>query len=133
MPPKPRNPAAFKSQPWVLYDTIVAESFLLGDSTNGNAVGGQTPAISSSGEINFFQSAGRTTATMPWYTNLDTVGQLSYGFQVWQIYVNIMFPAMPPFASINPNAPVSPAPIAQGPGYIPPTVRLMECILTSVC
>lgn len=117
----PKNPAAYKSQPWVLFDTIAAKSFLLGDTTNGLAIGSQVPAISANGEINFFQSSGRTRATMPWYTNLDVAGQLAYGLQTWQIYLNFLFPLMPPGESVNPNN--------EATGGVPGTARLMEAIL----
>jgi hypothetical protein len=122
----PQTPGAFKSQPWVLFDTIASKSFLMGDSTaDGLAIGSQIPSISSAGEITFFQSSGRTRATMPWYTNLDVAGQLAYGLQVWQIYLNIVFPTMPNRATtIQDLATVGPA---QGP--IPTTIRLAEAIL----
>lgn len=121
----PQSPKAFKSQPWILYDSIVARSFLWGDTTNGIAVGGQVPAVSAQGEIVFFQSAGRTIATLPWYTNFDVNGQLMYGFEVWQIYLACEFPAMPLVPSYDPNAPVA-APTLLN---VPPTHRLAECII----
>jgi len=117
-----QNPAAYKSQPWVLFDTIASKSFLLGDP-NGLAIGSQVPAINSNGEIVFFQSSGRTQANMPWYTNLDVAGQLAYGFQVWQIYLNVMFPVMPNKASVFQESTV----LTVGPTA--PTVRLAEAIL----
>lgn len=121
----PNQPKAFKSQPWILYDSIVARSFLWGDTTNGIAVGGQTPAVSAQGEIVFFQSAGRTFATLPWYTNFDVNGQLMFGFEVWQIYFAVEFPAFPLVPSYDPNAPVA-APTLLN---VPPTTRLAECII----
>jgi hypothetical protein len=120
MAENPQNPAAFKSQPWQLFDTIAARSFLLGDGTNGLAIGSQVPAISANGEIIFFQSSGRTRANMPWYTNLDVAGQLAYGFQVWQIFVNIMFPLTPAGQSVDPQSLV---------GGVPGPTRLAEAIL----
>lgn len=124
------QPKNFKSQPWVLFDSIVARSFLWGDgSANGLAVGSQTPAVSASGEIVFFQSAGRTTQTYPWYTNFDVNGQLMYGFEVWQIYLSFSFPAMPLQTSYDPNAPVA-APTLLN---VPPTTRLAEAILNYGC
>jgi hypothetical protein len=102
-PPDINNPKKFKSQPWILFDTIASRSFLMGDPVN-LAIGSQTPAISQSGEIVFFQSAGRTRASMPFYTNLDVPGQLAYGLRVWQIYVMIAFPQMVSAATVNPNA-----------------------------
>lgn len=115
------NPKAFKSQPWVLFDTVVARSFLLGDTTNGLAIGSQTPAVSSSGEITFFNS-GRTDANYPWYTNLNVSGQLAYGLEVWQLYLHLMLPTMPDVANIGYDItaePVSP----------PGPVKLAEAII----
>lgn len=118
----PNQPKQFKSQPWVLFDTVAAKSFLLGDtSANGLAVGSQTPAISASGEITFFNS-GRTQATYPWYTNLDVSAQLAYGLEVWQIYLALMFPVMPDVGNIGydiTGEPISP----------PGTVKLAEAII----
>lgn len=124
MPPQPKNPKAFKSQPWILFDSIVARSFLLGDTTNGKAIGSEVPAISANGEITFFQSSGRTRATMPWYTNLDMAGQLAYGLQVWQIYVNLVFPVLPSLQTRDPNGDADDTTVG-----VPANVRLMEAIL----
>jgi hypothetical protein len=115
--------APFKVQPWVLYDTVASTTFLLGAATN--AIGGNSPAISSSGEITFFQSPGRTTQQMPWYTNMDQPGSLSYGMTVWQIYLNIMFPTMPLQPNFDPDAPAMAPTILN----VPPTTRLAEAIL----
>jgi hypothetical protein len=113
------QPLEFKSQPWILYDTIVSTQFLLGATVN--AIGSAGPAISSSGEMNFFNSQGRNRAVMPWYTNQDLSGQLSYGLEVWQIYLSFQFPTFTP---------------TQNQGYdlsdnagVPPTVKLAEAIL----
>lgn len=115
-------PGAFKSQPWILFDTIAAESFLLGDgSAAGLAKGSQVPALNSQGEMIFFQGGGRTTASFPWYTNLDLSGQLAYGMEVWQIYLLFGFPAITP----NQNNNTDPA---ADPG-VPPTVKLLEAFL----
>lgn len=112
----------FKKQPWILFDTVVARSFLLGDtSANGLAVGTQTPAVNSNGEITFFAS-GRTYANYPWYTNFDVSGQLAYGFEVWQMYLHFILPTMPDVANIGydiTGEPISP----------PGTVKLAEAIL----
>lgn len=122
-PEAPQNPKAFKSQPWVLFDTIAAYSFLMGDPSNdAKAIGSDSPAVSSSGEIVFFQSAGRTRQTMPWFTNQDIPGQLAYGLQVWQVYLRTSFPIMPAVPNLDPNA-------QQPPIGIPPTQRLAEAIL----
>lgn len=118
-------PQQFKSQPWVLFDTVVARSFLLGDTTNGIAIGSSIPAISSSGEIVFFNASGRTTSTLPWYTNLDMPGQLSYGFEVWQVYLSIMLPIAPQINDVDFTPPVAAPTITS----VPPTVRLAECII----
>lgn len=84
----------FKSQPWKVHDAIVANSFLLGDTTQGNlAVGTQGPAISAGGEMIFFAS-GRLQPNLPWYTSLQQVGALSYGFEVWQMSITLMLPPM---------------------------------------
>jgi len=120
----PQTPGAFKSQPWVLFDTIASKSYLLGDTTSaGLAIGSQVPSLNANGEIVFFQSSGRTRASMPWFTNLDVAGQLAYGLQVWQIYLNIVFPTLPNKASNIQNSTES------GVGSVPPTVRLAEAIL----
>lgn len=121
----PGSPKQFKSQPWVLFDTVVARSFLLGDTTNGLAVGSQTPAISSNGEIVFFAGGGRTTANLPWYTNLDLQGQLSYGFEVWQMYLFLAFPMGPLTLNNDFSEPVA----ALNLPNVPPTVRLAEAIV----
>ena len=124
-PPDPSNPAqpgAFKSQPWVLFDTVVARSFLWGDnSANGLAVGTQMPAVDASGQMVFFNAPGRTTVTTPWYTNLDQQSQLSYGMEVWAIYLHIMVPVMTP----NQNIGYDPTANAGVAG----TVKLAEAIL----
>jgi hypothetical protein len=128
MAPMPQvgRPKNFKSQPWVLFDTVAAFSFLRGDTTaNGLAIGSQTPAVNMNGEIVFFQGGGRTTANYPWYTNLDVSGQLAYGFEVWQIYLLLAFPVMPFVASVNPNPPASAPSVPE----TPTTLRLAESII----
>lgn len=113
------DPKQFKSQPWILFDSLVSSSFLVGSTVN--AIGQSTPVISSSGEIIFFQSANRTRATMPWYTNLDQIGQLSYGFEVWQISLAFEFPTFPPTQNIGYDLTLNPG--------VPGTIKLMESIL----
>lgn len=135
MPPMPGqtggfNPSGqtpdFKSQPWFLFDSIVAYSYLLGDtSANGLARGSAIPAVSGAGEMIFFQSQGRTTATMPWYTNIDQPGQLAYGFEVWQMYLIFAFPIAPLSNSYDFDAPVT-APTLLN---VPMPVRLLECLV----
>lgn len=83
----------FKTQPWILFDTIVSTDFRPGTAVD--AVGSSNPAISQQNTIIFFQGAGRTKASMPWYTNLDMPGQLSYGLEVWQIYFALKNPRVP--------------------------------------
>lgn len=124
-----QNPKAYKSQPWTLYDTVVARSFLLGDtSPDGLAVGSQVPALSSSGEIQFFGQSARTAQNMPWYSNQDLPGQLSYGFRVWQIFLEILFPATTEIASVNPNR-YEPPLAATTLGIVPGALKLAEAIL----
>ena len=93
----------FKSQPWVVFDTVSSPSFLLGDARPENfAVGTTGPAITNSGQINFFDT-GRTEPRFPWYTSLELVGQLSYGFKAWQAYLHFGFPAVPNRPSVDPT------------------------------
>lgn len=116
------QPLEFKGQPWILFDTIVARSYLLGDvSAQGIAIGGQVPAISAAGEMTFFNGGGRVKSTLPWYTNLDLPGQLSYGLEVWQIYLMFAFPTLTPNQNNGADFSVNPG--------IAPGVKLMEAIL----
>jgi hypothetical protein len=119
----PQAPKQYKSQPWVLYDTVASTDYRLGSTTN--AIGATTPAISDAGEMTWFNSPGRTKGNMPWYTNLDTPGRLSYGMEVWQVYVRLMFPAMPLQPSFSPAVPAAVPNILT----VPPTTRLAEAIL----
>ena len=98
----PEELPEFKSQPWIVYDTIASNSFLVGENRPAFfASGTNGPAITAAGEMIFF-SAGRTQPTQPWYTSTELVGQLSYGFEAWQVYVHFGFPAMPDRLSNNP-------------------------------
>lgn len=116
------SPKSFKSQPWILFDDVVANSFLLGDtSSDGLAQGTTIPAISANGEMVFFNAPGRNAASTPWFTNLDQQSTLSYGFEVWQIYVLFAFPAFPPTQNIGYDLSAN--------AGVPGTVKLMECIL----
>lgn len=118
-PPSPEGVTPdYKSQPWILFDTVASADFRLG---SGTAIGSTIPAITSAGEMIFFNGPGRNNATMPWYTNLDVSGQLAYGLEVWQIYVLIAFPAMPPNQNIGYD-------LANNAG-VPGTVKLAEAIL----
>lgn len=111
----------YKGQPWVLFDTVAARSFLLGDTVNGLAIGSNVPAISAAGELQFFNAPGRNTQTTPWYTNLDQQSMLSYGMEVWQIYLLFMMPAMPPIQNIGYDF--------ESNAGVPGTVKLIEAIL----
>jgi hypothetical protein len=94
----------FKGQPWIVYDTIAARSFLVGENRPAFfAFGTSGPAITSAGEMVFFASGGRNKANMPWYTNLELNGQLSYGFEVWQMYLHFGFPQVPNIPSDDPQ------------------------------
>jgi hypothetical protein len=96
----------FKSQPWIVYDTVAAYSFLLGEDRQGlNAINTSGPAINARGEMLFFSSTGRTKAQCPWYTNLELVGQLAYGFEAWQVYCHFGFPPWPADADLTDDAP----------------------------
>lgn len=116
-------PGTFKSQPWILYDTVASFDYTLGSATN--ALGATVPAISAAGEMQWFNAPGRTKGTMPWYTNMDQQGRLSYGLEVWQVYLKVMFPAMPLMPSYDADAPASAPTILN----VPPTTRLAEAIL----
>lgn len=94
----------FKSQPWVMFDTIAARSFLVGDDRDGfRAFNTAGPAISQRGEMIFFATS-RTRAQCPWYTNFDVQGQLAYGFEVWQVFIKIGIPVFPPTVDLQPVA-----------------------------
>ena len=123
MPPAPTGqPANFKSQPWILFDDVVANSFLLGDTTSdGLAIGTTSPAINANGEMTFFNAPGRNSATTPWLTNLDQQSTLSYGFEVWQIYVLFAFPTVTPNQNIGYDLSLN--------AGVPGTIKLMEAIL----
>lgn len=91
----PENVGQFKGQPWVVFDTAASRSFLVGETRpEFRAFGTSEPAISRAGEIIFF-SAGRRRAQVPWYTNMDLDGQLSYGMRVWGMYLLFAFPVTP--------------------------------------
>ncbi len=111
----------FKSQPWIVFDTVAARSYLLGeDRPEFRAFGTPGPAITASGELLFF-SAGRTQPVSPWYTSTELVGQLSYGFEAWQVYVAFN---MPPYPAINQGAPG-----IGGTGFRSPVNALVQTIL----
>lgn len=112
----------FKSQPWVIFDTIASYSFLVGETDPAlQAFNTGAPAISSRGEMIFF-AAGRTEAQAPWYTSTELVGQLSYGFEAWQVFLYLGLPVYPSSSSNTP--------IASGAaGQVSPMTILANCIL----
>lgn len=118
--PGENPPGTFKGQPWVLYDSIAALSFLLGDTINGIAVGSRIPAINASGDM-IFLSAGRTRAAVPWYTNLDQDGQLSYGMEIYQVGLMLSFPLQTPNQNTGFDVEVNPG--------VAPALKLAECIM----
>ena len=82
-----------------MHDAVVAFSFLLGDDREGfRSIGTAGAAISGSGEMIFFAD-GRIQTSRPWYSSLQQVGQLSYGFQVWGMSISLMLPPVQPIAS----------------------------------
>ena len=94
----------FKSQPWVVFDTIAARSFLVGETRQEfQAFNSGGPAITAAGEMVYF-STPRTRALAPWYTSLELVGQLSYGFKAWAAYIHFGFPQTPSEQTFNPAA-----------------------------
>ena len=115
-----RAPGTYKGQPWILFDTVSAKSFLLGDTTNGLADGTQSPAISNAGEMVFF-STPRTRAIVPQLTNLDVPGQLAYGMEAWQMYLHISFPIVTPNQNLGWSQEVQ--------AGVAPGLKLAEAIL----
>jgi hypothetical protein len=113
----------YKSQPWLVFDTIASTSFLCGDTVP--AFGQQGPAISAAGEIDFFQSSNRLAASMPWYTNMDKPAQLSYGMEVWAIYVALLMPKVPATASFGDGA----ALVAAADLFGPSSVQVLSAAL----
>lgn len=109
----------YKTQPWTLFDTIASTDFRPASATD--AIGSSGPAITKQGTMIYFQSSDRTRATMPWYTNLDQSGQLSYGLEVWQIYLALLMPRVPPTNSFG-----QPGLAAAGIGVGPSSVALLE-------
>lgn len=111
----------FKGQPWVLYDTVAAYSFLAGDtSDDGLAIGSRNPAVSKQGELTFFQERTRSSVGLP-ITNLDQASQLSYGMEVWGMYLAPMLPIRP---VLETNDDVTNSVFAQ-------MAKLAECLLNS--
>lgn len=110
---------SFKGQPWVLFDTIASIDYTVGSTAN-NALGSNAPAIGSDGYMVFFQE--RTRAKWPNLTNLDTIGQLSYGFKCYAIALEIMFPSMAPDQALAND-------LTGAAAGVPPPVKLAEAIL----
>ena len=111
----------FKSQPWVVFDTIAARSFLVGENRSDFfAFGTNGAAINQAGEMLFF-AAGRTEPNAPWYTSTELVGQLSYGFEAWQVYLHIGFQLFPSAAVGQPTEPNA--------GQLSPLVALQQAIV----
>ncbi len=101
----PEELGQFKSQPWVVFDTVAARSFLVGeDRSEFFAFGTNNPAINRRGELLFF-TQGRTEANAPWYTSLELVGQLSYGFEAWQVYCHFGMPPWPANSDLSDSKP----------------------------
>lgn len=120
--PQPGMVPQLKGQPWILFDTVVAKSFLVGDTTsNGIAIGSTLPAINAQGEMIFFNAPGRNNANTPYYCNLDQQSMLSFGLEVWGVYLLIAMPVMPPVQNIGYD-------FTSNPG-VPGTVKLAESIL----
>ena len=85
----------FKSQPWIVFDTVASRSYLLGENRSDFfAFGTAGPAITQAGEMLFFSAVPREPVS-PWYTSTELVGQLSYGFEAWQVYVAFNMPPFP--------------------------------------
>ena len=96
----------FKAQPWIVYDTVAAYSFLLGEDRQGlTAINAGDAAINARGEMLFFTSQGRTKAKCPWYTNLELAGQLAYGFEAWQVYCELRMPPWPANSDLTDDVP----------------------------
>lgn len=88
----------FKSQAWMLYDTVASQSFLIGGVEPNlgqvNALGTSGPAVNRQGELNYFD-AGRTRNNPGVaYTNMDSNSTLAYGMEVWAIYCTVLFPSL---------------------------------------
>jgi len=113
-------PGTYKGQPWILFDSIAALSFLLGDQTNGVAFGSRIPAINAAGDM-IFLSAGRTRAAVPWYTNLDQDGQLSFGMEIYQVALMLSFPLQTPNQNTGFDVEVNPG--------VAPGLKLAECLM----
>jgi len=112
-----------KKQPWCLFDTVVAKSFLLGDTRPdiGLALGSPNPAITKKGEILFLTASGRNKSNNPELTNMDTGGQMSYGLELWGIYILFGMPIVPPIQNTGHDPDLNPG--VSGP------IKLVESIV----
>ena len=120
MQANPESPTigVFKGQPWILFDTVAAADFSVGQTDpNGIAIGSNVPAINAAGELVFFNTPGRSKANYPWLTNLDIPGQLAYGMEVWAIAVEIKIPTQ---ITLNQPSPFN---------VVPQAVKLAEALL----
>lgn len=88
----------FKGQPWLLYDTIAASSYLLGgiEPNIGQvfAIGTNGPAITQQGTMGFFDQGRTRSNPGVFYTNMDQQATLAYGMEVWAIYLSVMVPTI---------------------------------------
>jgi len=112
-----------KKQPWCLFDTVTAKSFLLGDGRPdiGLAVGSQNPAINKKGEMLFLTGSGRNKSNNPELTNLDVGGQMPYGLEVWGLYIMMGMPVVPPIQNTGHDPDLNPG--------VAGTVKLVEAIV----
>lgn len=112
-----------KKQPWCLFDTVVARSFLLGDDRPGVglALGSQNPAITKKGEMLFLTASGRNKNNNPELTNLDTGGIMSYGLELWGIYILFGVPIMPPIQNTGHDPDLLPG--------VATTIKLVEAMI----
>jgi len=112
-----------KKQPWVLFDTIVADSLLLGDDRPGIGLahGSSNPAVTRKGELLFFTASGRNKSNNPELTNQDVGGQMSVGMEVWGVYLLFGFPTLVPVQNTGFDFDLLPG--------VAPTIKLAEAII----
>lgn len=114
-----------KKQPWVIFDTIIARSLLLGDKRHdiGLAEGTQQPAMTAKGEMLFLTASGRNKANNPEQTNLDVGGQMAYGLELWGVYILLGLPVLPPIQNTGHDPDLNPG--------VAPTIKLAEAIVNA--
>lgn len=112
-----------KKQPWCLFDTVVAKSFLLGDDRPGIglALGSPNPAITKKGELLFLTASGRNKSNNPELTNLDVGGQMAFGLEMWGVYIMLGFPVVPPIQNTGHDPDLNPG--------VAGVIKLAECIV----